>query len=127
VKGVFQLQRWQFHPLSLHVKVKDEKQPLELDIGSLFADIGLVTKRSRSRILPLRRAQVRRKPCHIRYLIIVRVLAEEELSALQDGKMARQRDSSPLFYAIRFKLRLYRTAHEAEFEICLLKGTTEPP
>jgi hypothetical protein len=60
-------------------------------------------------------------------LIIVRVLAEEELSALQDGKMARQRDSSPLFYAIRFKLRLYRTAYEAEFEICLLKGTTEPP
>jgi len=30
---------------------------------------------------------------YIRYLIIVRVLAEEELSALQDGKMARLRDS----------------------------------
>lgn len=73
-------------PLSLHVKVKDEKQPLELDIGSLFAGIELVTKRSRSRILPLRRAQVRRKPCQIRYLIIVRVLAEEELSALQGRK-----------------------------------------
>jgi hypothetical protein len=88
--------RRQFHPWSLHVGVKDEKQPLDLDIGSLFAGIELVTKRPRCRILPLQRTQVRRKPCQIRRLIIVQVLAKEELSALDDGETTRERDSSPL-------------------------------
>src|SRR5262249_8865082 len=52
----------------------------------------LITNRPQVGIAPLGAAQVRRKPGEIRHLIVIQILAEEELPALQDREAARERD-----------------------------------
>ena len=82
----------QLDPLRLEVAVEDEEEPTPFEVARLLAGIELVAERPESRIVPVRPAEVRCKPGEVRDVIVVQVLAQEELPALEDREAARQGD-----------------------------------
>src|SRR5262245_54808592 len=82
----------QLDPLRFVVSVQNEEQPFDAVVRAVLARVELYADGASVHVIPSGSPQVTRVPSQIRHAVIVQILAEEEFSALEDRKPARQRD-----------------------------------
>src|SRR6516165_2394428 len=87
-------ERRQAHPLRRKVGVVDKEETLARELAALGARIELNAERARFRIVPVQTDAdaVGAEPTQIGNLVVVQILAEHELAALQDWIAAHERD-----------------------------------
>src|SRR6185503_7300632 len=79
-------------PLRFIVAVENEEQAIDAIVGAVLARVELHADRASVHVFPPRSPQFTRVPGQIRHAVIVEVVAQKELSSLEDRKTTRQRD-----------------------------------
>src|SRR5215831_19815856 len=83
-------ERRQLYPLTLEVRVEDDEQPPDREAAGTALELD--AQRPRFGVVPAGVAQVGPVPFEVRHAVVVQVGAERELTALQHGEPAYERD-----------------------------------